>query len=680
MLLLSANNAVSFDRLLEAVYGEQLPPTARSQLQASISTLRRMFTGSDGAADIVTQTYGYVLRVESSQLDALRFAELLRAACHAREMNQREAAIDRYREALRLWTAPALVDLDSQLVRAAATRLDDRRFTAHEDLIELELESGRHHEVLGELSELLARFPLRERLHGQLILALYRCGRPARALDAYQRARDTLIEQLGIEPSPRLQQLQRAILNSDPSLDLEAGPPLLRLAAPPSVNLLPTDIGDFTGRSAEVGQIRRHLTGAAAGGSSPAVPVAVITGKPGVGKTSIAVHAAHGITDQFPGGHLFADLRGRTTHPVSPRQVLEHFLRLLGVPGSRVPADLDRRVEVYRNVLAERRMLVVLDDAADEHQACPLLPGTGRSAVIITSRRWLTGLPAAVHVEADIFDRDTSVELLAGIVGAARVRAEPGEAARVATYCGNLPLALRIAGARLSARPHWSVRQLAERLADERHRLDELRHGSMGVRPGISMSYNGARAEARRVFRLLALLDQPSFAGWQGAALANQPVREAEDLLDDLVGAQLIEVTCPGAGAHTRYRFHDLTRVFARERLAAEEPSTERKAALERALGALLHLAEQASRRHYGGDSFELHSDAMRWQLPEQVVENLVANPLSWYDLESGTLVSAVRQAAQAGFADLSCRLEALRGQLDGGGRRPVRAPALLRN
>lgn len=657
MLLLSANNAVSVDRLLEAIYGEDLPSTARSQLHVSISTLRRVLAASDGNANIATRTHGYVLHVENDQLDALRFADLLTTARRARESGQRDKAIACYRDALRLWRGPALEGLDSQLVRAAASRLDEHRITARETLIDLELESGRHHEVVGELEELVAKFPLRERLHAQLMLALYRCGRVPHALDAYRQARHVMVDELGIEPSKRLQQLQHAILNADPALELATGLPGLPLAGRQPVNLLPTDIGDFTGRSAEVGQVRRHLTRTAAHDATSAVPVAVVTGKPGVGKTSIAVHAAYGIADQFPDGQLFADLHGGDAHPVSPLQVLERFLRVLGVPGSRIPDDLDGRVEVYRNVLNDRKMLVVLDDVAGENQACPLLPGSGLCGVIITSRRWLTGLPGAVHVEADIFDRGTSIELLANIVGERRVLAEPDEAAKVATYCGSLPLALRIAGARLSARPHWSVRQFAGRLADETRRLDELRHGAMGIRPSISMSYEGASADARRFFRRLALFDQPSFSVWQSAALVNRPVTEVEDLLDDLVGAQLMEVTGTGTGAHTHYRFHDLIRIFARERLAAEEPSAERKAALKRALGALLYLAEQANHRYYGGDYFGLHSDAPRWPLPGRAVEQVVADPLSWYDLESAALVSGVRQAAQAGLVDLSWSL-----------------------
>ena len=240
----------------------------------------------------------------------------------------------------------------------------------------------------------------------------------------------------------------------------------------------------------------------------------------------------------------------------------------------------------------------------------------------------------------NVFDADKSLDLLARIAGDARVQTQCQAAAAVAEHCGHLPLALRIAGARLSARPHWSIEQLVERLADETRRLDELRHGDMGIRPSISLTYESASEQARRLFRRLALLDLPVFSGWMSAALLDLPLAHAEDLLDDLVNAQLIEATGSGSGVHSQYRFHDLIRVFARERLAAEESAAERKAALERALGALLYLAEEAHRRYYGGDYVRLRSDALRWPLPGRLVEQLVGDPLSWYDRERAALVS----------------------------------------
>jgi DNA-binding SARP family transcriptional activator/tetratricopeptide (TPR) repeat protein len=656
-LLLGANLVVTTDRLLEAVYGEDPPPTSRSQAQISISSLRRTFARHGSAAIIKTHPLGYIIELDGDRLDSQRFAELVAAGHAARNAALPEQAAGTYRDALRLWRGPALDGIDSQLIRAAASRLDEERIAINEDCIDLELELGRHHELVGELAELVEQHPLRERLRGQLMLTLYRCDRTAEALQVYRETRRTMISELGIEPSARLRQLERAILTSDPALAVSAEsvrshPEKTRVH--PGPNLLPADIGDFVGRAEEIDQIRKHLADPVRERKAgTAVPVVVIAGKGGVGKTSLAVHVSHVLAPYFPDGQLFADLHGATLHQVGPIQVLERFLRALGVPGSEIPDGLDERAEVYRSLIGDRKVLVVLDDAVAESQVAPLLPGSGAAAGIITSRLRLTGLAGAVHIEVDVFDPEVSLNLLSSIAGARRMQSQPDQAMTVAEHCGHLPLALRIAGARLSARPHWSIQQLADRLADETHRLDELRYGELSVRPTISLSYESAGEEAKRLFRRLALLDLPVFSSWLSATVLDQPLTDAEDLLDDLVSAQLIEIAGTGTGAHSQYRFHDLIRVFARERLAAEEPATERSAALERAFGALLYLAEQAHSRHWGGEYARLSSDALRSPLPERLVDELISNPVSWFDSERSALVSAVRQAAQAGFTEL---------------------------
>jgi len=651
-LLLSANRVVTTDRLLEAIYGEDLPPTARAQAQISISSLRRLLGSHSRDAIIATHPQGYIFQADSEWFDSRQFETLVAAGRAARDASDLDQAVAYYRDALRLWRGPALDGIDSQLVRLAASRLDEQRITINEDRVNLELDLGRHHELVGELAELVGEFPLREQLRGQLMLALYRSDRVAEALQVYRQGRRIMIEELGIEPGERLQLLERAVLIADQSLDAPAGPVRLRPPKRQAPSLLPTDLGDFTGRTEEIGRIYQHLSQAREE-TRLSVPIVVLVGKGGVGKTSIAVHAAHGVADHFPDGQLFADLHGGASRPIGAMQVLERFLRALGIPGTHIPDGLDERAEVYRNLLAGRKTLIVLDDAIAESQLLPLLPGGGGAAVIVTSRHRLGGLAGAIHVEVNVFDAEKSVDLLARIAGDARVQAQAQAATAVAAHCGYLPLALRIAGARLSARPQWSVQQLVERLADETGRLDELRHGDMGVRPSISLTYESTPDQAKRLFRLLALLDLPLFSGWLSAALLDMPVTQAEDLLDDLVNAQLIETAGTGSGVHSQYRFHDLIRVFARERLAAEEPAEERKAALQRALGALLYLAEQANRHHYGGDYVGLRSDALRWPLPDRLVDELVADPLSWYDRERIVLVAGVRQAAQVGFVEL---------------------------
>ncbi|GII78790.1 SARP family transcriptional regulator [Sphaerisporangium rufum] len=660
ILLLDANRVVTIGRLMEAIYEDEPPITARAQIQICISSLRRMFA-AHGCPDIIsTQSLGYTIRVAADQIDAQRFESLVLRARRAREARNVNEAIKHYREALALWRGPALDGMESRLVQTAAGRLTENRITANEDCIQLELDLGRHHELVGELTELTEEYPLRERLRAQLMTALYRSGRQAEALQVYRNARRTMIEELGIEPNERLQQLEHAILTSDESLDPPAPPQEAtgpRQPAPPTVptvpGMLPTDIADFTGRTKQVEEIRQRLMLATEGRSRFAVPIIVVVGKPGVGKSTIAVHVSHSVVDRFPHGQLFADLHGGASRPAGPMQVLERFLRVLGVSGTAIPDGLEERAEMYRALLADRRMLIVLDDAGSESQILPLLPGNPASAVIITSRSRLAGLAGAVHVDLDIFDADQSVNLLSRIAGIERVQSEVDAAEELAELCGHLPLALRIAGARLSARQHWSVEQLVSRLADETRRLDELKHGEMGIRASISLTYDSVGEDARRLFRRLTILDSQIFSAWVSAALLDRPLPEAQDLLDDLADAQLIETTGMGYGVHSQYRFHDLIRVFARERLAAEESPAERNAALRRVLGGLLFLAEAAHRREYGGDYVQIHSDAPRWPLPERLVNQLVASPLQWYERERSMLVSGIRQAAQAGFVSL---------------------------
>jgi DNA-binding SARP family transcriptional activator/Tfp pilus assembly protein PilF len=659
MLLMNANGVVSVGRLEEAIYGQDLPPTSRTQAMITVSALRRLLAERGEAATISRRAQGYALHIGDGRLDSLRFTTLLAAARAAREAGDLGLATASYRDALRLWRGPALEGIDSLLVRAAATQLDEQRTTAIEDRLELELDLGRHHELIGELVALAEEFPLRERLRGQLMLALYRSGRAAEALETYQLARRVMIDELGIEPGRELQRLQRAILGSDPSLD----PPAERLTMSPArrqvPRLLPADIADFTGRSDEVSTIHQHLTAAAPGRTQLAPPVVVITGQGGVGKTSLAVHASHGLAEQFGDGQLFADLHGATARPPGPAQVLERFLRALGVPGPQIPDGLDERAEAYRNLLAGRRVLVVLDDAAAESQVLPLLPGSGSAAVLVTSRGALAGLAGATRVPLGVFAAGQSVELLGRIAGTGRVGAQREAAAQVTEQCGHLPLALRIAGGRLAVRPHWDVRQLAERLADQARRLDELELGELGVRASISLSYYAASAAARGLLRRLTLLEAPVFSGWVSAPLLNQQPAEADDVLDELVSARLIEPVGTALGAHSQYRFHDLIRLFARERLAAEEPDAEQRAALERALGCLLFLSEEARHRYLGGSYVRLDPNASRWPLPGPLKELLVSDPRAWFESERAGLVAAVRQAADAGLVELCWSLAA---------------------
>jgi tetratricopeptide (TPR) repeat protein len=321
------------------------------------------------------------------------------------------------------------------------------------------------------------------------------------------------------------------------------------------------------------------------------------------------------------------------------------------VAGSALPESAEERGEVYRDKLAGRRVLILLDDALDERQVLPLLPGTGSCAVLVTSRFRLTGLASAHQVDLDVLTEDQAVRMLANVIGPERVNAEPEASLALVNLCGYLPLAIRIGAARLAARPHWAISQLTSRLLDERRRLDELVHRGLGVRPSIAVAYESLTPPARRLFSCLSILETPDFAGWVAAPLLDVDLVEAEDLLESIVDVRLLDAE--QSAGKTRYRFHDLIRVYARERLFLEQPPEDRRAALHRMIGAWLFVAGQAHQRQYGGDYTVLHSNQPRWKLPAPVVQQLVAEPLEWLDSERSGLVIAVRQAGEAGFDEL---------------------------
>lgn len=394
--------------------------------------------------------------------------------------------------------------------------------------------------------------------------------------------------------------------------------------------MLPADITDFTGRENETVLLPSCLRRR----PEHAPSIVAVAGKPGVGKTALAVHAAHRLQDVFPGGQLFVDLHGLHQRPADPAEVLARFLRRLGVDSSAIPEGVEQRAEMYRDLLADRRVLVVLDNAAGQAQVSPLLPGSAACAVLVTGRARLTGLPGARLVELDVLDPGHAVELLARTAGRARVAAEPGAAMTLAGACGRLPLAVRIAGAKLAARPHYGIAELAARLADEHRVLDELAFDSLEVRGNLAVSYVGLDSKARRLFRRLGLLEAPDFAAWAGAALLDVPVSEGEEIVARLADAHLVEVVGRDPTGQMRYRLHDLVDLYARERALAEEDPRERTAALERALGSWLTLIEHAHIAMYGDSPPLTHSPQIRRWLDPASAEPAVSQPLAWYECE----------------------------------------------
>ncbi|MEC3978289.1 AfsR/SARP family transcriptional regulator [Amycolatopsis sp. H20-H5] len=651
-LLLDVNRVVSLDRLIEAIWYSDPPATARTQVQICVSRLRGTLATIGGTGDLMTRGPGYVLLVADSQLDADAFATLVAESAELTSKNALEEAAQLLGRAIALWRGPALSGTTSRTLEAKASHLDEQRLNAVEAYVELRLRLGRHHQLIGELAGLVTAHPLRERLRGQLMLALYRSGRQAEALETYRAGRELLVEQLGLEPGDELRQLETAILAGDSGLQQSPAP--APVAEPPAVVpfQLPTDIADFTGRDVLIGHAERLLLG---GVGKRATPVVVLAGKPGVGKTALALHIAHRLAEsRYPDGQLYCDLGGTRAHPATPLDVLGRFLRALGLPGAAIPDSVDERAETYRHLLAGKRMLVVLDDAGSERQVRALLPGSSSSVVLVTSRTRLTGLAGAGVLDVEVLDTTQAIGMLATMIGDDRVAAEPAAAQALVRLVGGLPLALRIVAARLAARPSWSLAWMLDRLSNERRRLDELTHGEMMVRASLALTYDGLEPDVRRLLRLLSAFDCLSFPAWVAAALLEVDLFHAADLLERLVDAQMLEVSAVEEDGSPRYKFHDLIRLFAREQLDEHEQVAGRHAALGRVAGGWLGIAREAHNRIYGGEFTVLHGQAPRWLPPATYLDRILADPLVWLEAEHDNLCSIVTLTAEATLAEWS--------------------------
>ena len=653
-LLLDANRVVGSDALLDAIWDGDPPSTARSQVQNCVSALRHIFRNLGAPNPIVTSPPGYLLRVPGDRLDVSVFGRLVAQAETAERAERLEEAADLLREALALWRGPVLGGEVSGPLRGKALRLDEERLGVLEKRIDLDLRLGRHRRLVGEVSGLVDEYPLRERLRGLLMLALYRCGRPAEALEAYRIGREVKVADVGLEPGKDLKRLHAAILAEDDAL--LPGRPRPADAAPkpvPAPHQLPSGIADFVDREALIEQAESVLSGADE--RAPAVRVLVITGKAGVGKSTLAVHVAHRLhANHFPDGQLYCNVAGMRGTPATPADVLGRFLRALGVPGSSIPDDLDERAKMYRTLLDGRRVLIVLDDVTAETQIVPLLPGSDRCAVIVTSRARLTGVPGARLLEVDTLTPAQAVRLIGNVIGFDRVRAEAEAADALVRLVGGLPLAVRILAVRLAARPHWSLTTMLERLADERSRLDELSYGDMGVRASLRLTYDALPPHAARLFRLLGLVAAESLPLWVAAALLDDDTARSTDALELLVDSQLVDVLAVNPQGHPRFVFHDIIRLFARELLTGEREEQAGAAALERVLAGWLAQVEAAHREIYGGDFTVLRGCAPRLPLSAGQLDGLVEDPLAWLDTERQNLCLAVGQAADLSLSELS--------------------------
>jgi DNA-binding SARP family transcriptional activator len=577
--LLTAGRTISVDRLVSAVWGDDAPATAPDLVKSYVSALRRVVHRPGTAPVILTRPPGYLFQVGPDALDLHHFEALVSEGRRAAAAGQPADASRALQSALQLWHGPALGGLGGALLQAEAARLEELRQAVVEDRIAADLALGRAAGVLPELVGLVAAEPLRERLRGQLMVALARLGRQADALAVYQQGRALLRDDFGLDPGPELQRLHHAILTGQETVE----PPRVTGGGWMRPAQLPPDPGELSGRDADARTVGAALRTAAAGAGS-AMTLA-ISGMAGVGKSALAIHAAHAACADFPDGQLYAtlDADGRE---VDVGEVLARFLRALGHQDPEVPASTVERSALFRSALASRRVLIVLDGVRSEWQVRPLLPGTPGCAVLITARPRLTGLESADHLPLDVLTLDDSVRLLARIVGAGRVAADPAAAREIAVLCGYLPLALRAAGARLAARSLWPLSTLAARLRDEAHRLDELTAGDLGVRGRFDASYRALNEPERRAFALLGAVGMPSLTPSMAARVLAVSTAEAERRLDRLAEAQLVDLAEVGADGQLRYRFHELARIFARERGEADETLASRREAAHRVLSA----------------------------------------------------------------------------------------------
>ena len=662
VLAMSAGETVSVDRVAGAMWGEVFPVSPQRSVQTYVTRLR----GVLGPGLIGTRPAGYVLRVDPDQVDALRFLRLLDAAF---EQPDRAAQRRLLGDALSLWRGDPFEDVPSAwLEESEAPRLAERYLTAVEWRVDLDLAAGRHEEVVAELSHLTARFRLREPLWVRLLVALDRCGRQAEALARYETIRVRIAEELGVDPGPELQQVHADLLSEGPVAPRGprapgdgpdaavskapaglAGPRVPRVRVVP--RQLPGDIDSFIGREDSVTVLDGLLAGVLGGdGRRVAPPIAVVHGAPGVGKTAVVVHWAHTVGERFVDGQLFVNLRGfdATGPALDGGQALRVLLDALGIAQHQIPDEPQAQRGLYRSLLADKRMLIILDNAHSAEQVRPLLPGSGGCVTVVTSRDQLPGLVTAdgAHpIGVGLLTVDDSRRLLAARLGEHRLAADPSAVREIVERCAGLPLAVAIVAARAATHPTHPLAALAAQLHESKATLAAFAGGdpATDIRAVFSWSYHALSPNAARLFRQLADHPGPDITAPAAASLTGIPTRQARQLLTELACAHVVAEHAPG-----RYRAHDLLRAYASELTQAHDPRSERRAALQRALDHYLHTADAASRW------LNPRQDPMLLNTPQPgVIPEDLADPdqaLAWFTAEHATLLAALARAFSNGF------------------------------
>jgi DNA-binding SARP family transcriptional activator len=643
-LALHAGEAVPVERLVDIVWGERAPRTARRQVLNCVSSLRRIL----GTA-MVTAPTGYALDPALVTVDLRAFEAAVSAGRAAAAQHRTEDALDALDAALALWRGPALGGTSG--LAAHSARLDDVRLGVVEERAELLLALGRHAGLVAELTELVNEHPHHEGLVGALMLALYHAGRQADALRAYGRAVAALADGLGIDPGPALRRRHGAFLRGDvaaPARPVEPeDPPAVRPAQLPAASSL------FVGRVEPLRRLDELLSDVADERTAAAV-IAAVAGPAGIGKTALALHWAHRVADRFPDGQLYVNLRGYDPDeaPMPPATVVRGFLHALDVPAQRIPAGAAAQVDLYRSLMSGRRMLVVLDNARDADQVRPLLPGSRGCLAVVTSRNQLGGLlvtEGARLVRLDLLPVDEARGLLARRLGEERVAAEPPAVTQIIDACARLPLALAIVGARAAAHPHFTLAALAKELQDVRTDLGPFTSGdsTVDIRATFSWSYRSLSPGAAHLFRLLGLHPGPDISLAAAASTAGVDAGQIRPLLAELARANLVNEHAPG-----RYALHDLLRAYAGELARGEDAGPARAHAVRRLLDHYLHSAFVADRR-FNPTRDPIPLEPARPDVRPEHPED----PRSWFATEHAVLLACVHLAASAGLDEHVWRL-----------------------
>jgi DNA-binding SARP family transcriptional activator/Tfp pilus assembly protein PilF len=650
-LLVDAGRVVPTETLIARVWGQTVPEQARATLRTHLSRIRRLLEqaaeSTASVASLSRTSGGYLLQVDPDQIDLHRFRRL--AATAGRPANSAGSSgggsgdgvgvVGSLRAALALWRGQPLSGIEGEWAGRMREIWGRERVDTAIVWARAELALANPGPVLASMAELAGDNPLVESVTEVFMLALHAAGRTSEALELYGRTRAQLAEELGTDPGPDLQLLHQSLLRGEISTTPPATPPT---PAPGLVRQLPRQLPAppqlFTGRDSELADlVKLH--------DASTVVITAIDGMAGIGKTALAVQAAHQILDRYPDGQLFIDLHGYTdaVAPIEPGQALDQMLRSLGVPGERIPTGLAERAGLYRSRLADQRILIVLDNAATETQLAPLLPGAPGCLVLVTSRRRLAGLDHTHTLSLDTLPPADATALLRRSLEENRLAGQPPDLlTELVELCGRLPLAIRIAAARLRSHPTWDLAYLARRLRDQQHRLHELAAGQRSITATLDLSYHDLTPDQQRTYRHLGLHFGPDIDPYATAALLDTDLPEAGRMLDQLLEAHLLQEPAPG-----RYQFHDLTRAHAAHTATRDEPDHHRQAALNRLLDYYRHTASMAMNTAYPYERERRpHVPPAHTPTPDQ------PNPtaaLTWLNSELPNLLAAARHATECG-------------------------------